>query len=51
MKNIRAIMKRELYGYFTTPVGMEDLGYVGNRPTDSFAGPPEAALRMAGVKV
>lgn len=38
-------------GYFTTPVGMQDLGYVGNRPTDSFDGPPEAALRGAGVKV
>lgn len=38
-------------GYFTTPAGMQDLGYVGNRPLDRFEGPPEAALRMAGVKV
>ncbi|MCB1685334.1 MAG: gluconate 2-dehydrogenase subunit 3 family protein [Pseudomonadales bacterium] len=38
-------------GYFTTPPGMQDLGYVGNRPTDSFEGPPDAALRKAGVKV
>jgi len=38
-------------GYFTTPVGMQDLGYVGNRPLISYDGPPAEALRKAGVKL
>lgn len=36
-------------GFYTTPEGMKDLGYVGNTPQLSFEGPPEAALRKAGL--
>lgn len=36
-------------GFYTTPVGMKDLGYVGNAPGETFAGPPESVLKKVGL--
>jgi hypothetical protein len=36
-------------GYFTTPQGMKDIGYVGNVPTVDFAGPTPEALKHLGL--
>jgi len=36
-------------GFYTTPVGMRDIGYTGNVPLDKFDGPPLEALRKAGL--
>ena len=36
-------------GFYTTPEGMKDIGYVGNVPTASFEGPPPAALAKLGL--
>jgi len=36
-------------GFYTTPEGMKDLGYVGNKPSATFEGPPMAALKKAGL--
>lgn len=36
-------------GYYTTPVGMKAIGYTGNIPLPTFAGPPEEALRHVGL--
>jgi hypothetical protein len=36
-------------GFYTTPQGTEDLGFVGNRPSATFDGPPPEALRIVGV--
>ncbi len=36
-------------GFYTTPVGMKDIGYVGNVPLTSFEGPPLEALKKAGL--
>lgn len=36
-------------GFYTTPVGMKDIGYTGNSPTETFAGPPLEALKKAGL--
>lgn len=36
-------------GYYTTPVGMRDIGYVGNVPLASFEGPTPDALRHIGL--
>jgi hypothetical protein len=36
-------------GFYTTPVGMKDIGYVGNTPLAKFEGPPLEALRKAGL--
>ena len=36
-------------GFYTTPVGMKDIGYVGNVPLATFAGPPSEALKKAGL--
>ena len=36
-------------GFYTTPVGMKDIGYTGNVPLDRFDGPPLAALKKAGL--
>jgi len=36
-------------GYYTTPVGLKDLRYVGNEPLASFEGPPPAVLRQVGL--
>jgi hypothetical protein len=36
-------------GYYTTPAGMKDIGYVGNVPTVTFDGPPPEVLRRLGL--
>ncbi len=36
-------------GYFTTPVGMKDLGYVGNVPLATFDGPPAELVAKLGL--
>ena len=36
-------------GYYTTPQGMRDLGYVGNVLTPTFEGPTEEVLRHIGL--
>lgn len=36
-------------GFYTTPVGMKDIGYTGNVPLDKFDGPPIEALKKAGL--
>lgn len=36
-------------GFYTTPEGMKDLGYVGNVPTATFEGPPPAVLKQLGL--
>jgi len=36
-------------GFYSTPEGMVDIGYVGNRASVSFDGPPPEVLRKAGL--
>jgi hypothetical protein len=36
-------------GFYTTPVGMKDIGYTGNVPLAKFEGPPLEALKKAGL--
>ena len=36
-------------GYYTTPEGMKAIGYVGNTPSGTFAGPPPEALKHVGL--
>ena len=36
-------------GFYTTPQGRNDLGYIGNTPMPSFEGPPPEVLRKAGL--
>jgi hypothetical protein len=36
-------------GFYTTPVGMRDIGYTGNVPLGKFDGPPLEALKKAGL--
>jgi hypothetical protein len=36
-------------GFYTTPVGMKEIGYVGNVPLERFDGPPLEALKKAGL--
>lgn len=36
-------------GFFTTPVGMKDIGYVGNTPLAEFKGPPREVLEKLGL--
>ena len=36
-------------GYYTTPQGMKDVGYVGNRPLLTFDGPTPEALKHLGL--
>jgi Gluconate 2-dehydrogenase subunit 3 len=36
-------------GFYTTPVGMKDIGYRGNTPLATFEGPPLEALKKAGL--
>lgn len=36
-------------GFYTTPVGMKDLKYVGNEPLTTFEGPPAAVLAKLGL--
>jgi hypothetical protein len=36
-------------GFYTTPVGMKDIGYTGNVQLERFDGPPIEALKKAGL--
>jgi hypothetical protein len=36
-------------GYYTTPIGMKDIGYIGNEPLTVFEGPPPAVLKKLGL--
>ena len=36
-------------GYYTTPVGMKDLRYVGNVAMTTFEGPPPEVLKKLGL--
>jgi hypothetical protein len=36
-------------GFYTTPMGMKDIGYTGNVPLEKFEGPPLEALKKAGL--
>lgn len=36
-------------GFYTTPVGMKDLRYVGNQPLLAFDGPPPEVLKRLGL--
>ncbi|HEY4989347.1 MAG TPA: gluconate 2-dehydrogenase subunit 3 family protein [Opitutaceae bacterium] len=36
-------------GFFTTPIGMKDLGYVGNIPLATFDGPPADLVAKLGL--
>ncbi|HEY0941391.1 MAG TPA: gluconate 2-dehydrogenase subunit 3 family protein [Steroidobacter sp.] len=36
-------------GYYTTPVGMKDIGYVGNVALTTFEGPPLEVLKKLGL--
>jgi hypothetical protein len=36
-------------GFYTTPVGMKDIGYVGNVPLASFDGPPADLVAKLGL--
>lgn len=36
-------------GYYTTPEGMKDIGYVGNVAMEKFAGPPPEVLKRLGL--
>ncbi|MBI4625014.1 MAG: gluconate 2-dehydrogenase subunit 3 family protein [Verrucomicrobia bacterium] len=36
-------------GYYTTPEGMKDIGYVGNVPLATFDGPPPEVLKKLGL--
>lgn len=36
-------------GFYSTPEGMKDIGYTGNKPQATFAGPPPEALKKAGL--
>jgi hypothetical protein len=37
-------------GYYTTPQGMRDIGYRGNRPSATFDGPTPEALKHLGLE-
>jgi hypothetical protein len=36
-------------GFYTTPQGTKDLGFVGNTPLEHFEGPPQAVINIVGV--
>jgi hypothetical protein len=36
-------------GFYSTPAGMKDLGYVGNVPLATFEGPPPEVLKQLGL--
>ena len=36
-------------GFYTTPIGMKDIGYTGNVQLERFDGPPLEALKKAGL--
>lgn len=35
--------------YYTTPVGMKDIGYVGNVPLREYVGPPTEVMKKIGL--
>jgi hypothetical protein len=37
-------------GFYTTPEGMKDVGYIGNVPLATFDGPPAELLRRLGLE-
>lgn len=37
-------------GYYTTPEGMKDIGYVGNIPLEKYDGPPPEVLKKLGLQ-
>ena len=36
-------------GFYTTPEGMKDIGYIGNMPLPEFKGPPREVLEKLGL--
>jgi hypothetical protein len=36
-------------GFYTTPQGMKDIGYIGNVPLDKFDGPPADLIKKLGL--
>ncbi|MEO6004816.1 MAG: gluconate 2-dehydrogenase subunit 3 family protein [Opitutus sp.] len=36
-------------GFYTTPEGMKDIGYVGNVPLEKFEGPPADLIKKLGL--
>jgi len=36
-------------GFYTTPEGARDLRFVGNKPSETFDGPPAEVLKIVGV--
>ncbi len=36
-------------GFYTTPIGMKDIGYRGNVPLASYDGPPKEVLAKIGL--
>lgn len=38
-----------LGGFYTTPEGMKDVGYIGNVPLPSFDGPPKELIEKLGL--
>jgi len=36
-------------GFYTTPIGMKDIGYTGNLSLEKFDGPPLEVLKKAGL--
>ena len=36
-------------GFYTTPQGMKDVGYIGNVPLDKFEGPPPELIKKLGL--
>jgi hypothetical protein len=36
-------------GYYTTPEGMKEIGYVGNLPLARFEGPPAEVVAKLGL--
>jgi hypothetical protein len=36
-------------GYYTTPEGMKDVGYIGNVPLATFEGPPAELIKRLGL--
>ena len=39
-----------LGGFYTTPEGFKDIGYIGNVPSVTFDGPPDDVLEHLGLK-
>ncbi len=48
-KFFRRLRNLTTAGFFTTPVGMRDLGYVGNVPLATFDGPPADLVARLGL--